>query len=172
MQRMPIPGTRSQRSGGVLLFRSGAEGDLEVLLVHPGGPFWAKKDDGVWSIPKGELDGDEDALAAARREFAEETGFTPDGQFIDLGAIKQPGGKVVCVWAVDSDFDPRALVSNSFEMEWPKNSGQMRSFPEVDRAAWLDIATARRKILKGQAGFIDRLINVLGARRSAQQMDD
>jgi predicted NUDIX family NTP pyrophosphohydrolase len=167
-----MTGTRSKRSGGLLLFRSGAGGALEVLLVHPGGPFWANKDDGAWSIPKGELDDDEDALAAARREFAEETGFTPEGQFIDLGAIKQPGGKVVCVWAVGSDFDPCTLVSNTFELEWPKNSGQMKSFPEVDRAAWFDIATARRKMLKGQIGFIDRLINVLGAQRLVQEVGD
>src|SRR5918996_885310 len=114
---------RSKRSGGLFLFRSAAAGELEVLLVHPGGPFWANKDDGAWSIPKGELHNDEDGLAGARREFAEETGFTPEGQFIDLGAIKQPGGKVVYVWAVNSNFDPQGLVSNTFELEWPKNSG-------------------------------------------------
>ena len=159
---------RSKRSGGLLLFRSAAAGELEVLLVHPGGPFWANKDDGAWSIPKGELHNDEDGLAGARREFAEETGFTPEGQFIDLGAIKQPGGKVVYVWAVNSNFDPQGLVSNTFELEWPKNSGRLQSFPEVDRAAWFDVATARCKILKGQIGFIDRLINVLGAQRSPQ----
>ena len=162
MQAKRVTTTRARTSAGLLLFRSGARGVLEVLLVHPGGPFWAKKDDGAWSIPKGELDGDEDAPSAARREFAEETGFKPEGRAIELGATKQPGGKVVHAWAVEGDFDPSALVCNTFEMEWPKNSGQVKSFPEVDRAAWFDIATARRKILKGQAPFLDRLMNALG----------
>jgi predicted NUDIX family NTP pyrophosphohydrolase len=162
MHAKRVTATRARTSAGLLLFRSGASGVLEVLLVHPGGPFWAKKDDGAWSIPKGELDGDKDALSAARREFAEETGFAPEGQFVELGAIKQPGGKVVHAWAVKGDFDPGALVCNTFEMEWPKNSGHLKSFPEVDRAAWFDIATAGRKILKGQAPFLDRLMNALG----------
>jgi predicted NUDIX family NTP pyrophosphohydrolase len=161
MQAKRMTAPRARASAGLLLFRWGAGSVLQVLLVHPGGPFWAKKDDGAWSIPKGELDDVEDALAAARREFAEETGFTPEGQFIELGAIKQPGGKVVHVWAVEGDFDPRALVCNTFEMEWPKNSGQIKSFPEVDHAAWFDLATAHRKILKGQAPFLDRLMNAL-----------
>jgi len=162
MPGKPMISQRIRKSAGLLLFRSGADGALEVLLGHPGGPFWANKDDGAWSIPKGEINPDEDPLTAAQREFAEETGFTPEGQFIDLGAIKQPGGKVVHVWAVASDFDPSMLVSNTFVLEWPKNSGQMRSFPEVDRAAWFDVPSARCKLLKGQVGFIDRLIKVLG----------
>ena len=159
MGRTPISKTRE--SAGLLLFRRARGGVWEVLLAHPGGPFWAKRDDGVWSIPKGLLDNDEDTLAAARREFAEETGFTPEGPFLDLGEIKQPGGKLVHVWAVESDFDPRRLISNTFEMEWPIKSGRTASFPEVDRASWFDIATARRKILRGQIGFIDRMIEVL-----------
>lgn len=162
MQRQKIAGTRNKKSAGLLLFRWGKGSVLEVLLVHPGGPFWSRKDDGAWSIPKGEFDSEEDALAAARREFAEETGFTPEGQFIALGAIKQPGGKVVHVWAVTGDCEPLDIVSNQFEMEWPKNSGQIKSFPEVDRASWFDIASARRKLLRGQVGFIERLMNVVG----------
>jgi predicted NUDIX family NTP pyrophosphohydrolase len=150
-----------RKSAGLLLFRRGKGGVWEVLLAHPGGPFWAKKDDGAWSIPKGEIDNEEDALAAARREFAEETGFTPHGPFLDLGELKQPGGKLVHVWAVESDFDHGQLVSNTFEIEWPIKSGRIASFPEVDRASWFDIATARRKILKGQLGFIDRMIDFL-----------
>jgi predicted NUDIX family NTP pyrophosphohydrolase len=129
--------------------------------VHPGGPFWAHKDEGAWSIPKGEFSDDEDALAAARREFAEETGCTPEACFLDLGVLKQPGGKVVHAWALDSDFDPSALIPATFEMDWPRKSGRMKSFPEVDRASWFDMLTARRKILRGQIGFLDQLTNVL-----------
>jgi predicted NUDIX family NTP pyrophosphohydrolase len=143
------------------LFRVGQGALLEVPLVHPGGPFWANKDDGAWSTPKGEFDGDEDRLTAARREFAEETGFSPQGQFLDLGAIRQRTGKTIQVWAVAGDWAADQLKSNTFEMEWPRNSGQVKSFPEVDRAAWFDTATARKKISKGQAGFIDRLMTVL-----------
>ena len=161
MQIKPVTGPRSKKSAGLLLFRRSESGILEVLLVHPGGPFWANRDDGAWSIPKGELDPDEDALNAARREFVEETGFSPEGQFIELGAIRQPGGKVVHAWAVNGDCEPKEIVSNRFEMEWPKNSGQIKSFPEVDRAAWFDIATARQKILSGQMGFLERLVDVL-----------
>jgi predicted NUDIX family NTP pyrophosphohydrolase len=158
------PTSRNRKSAGLLLFRRGKGGVWEVLLAHPGGPFWAKKDDGVWSIPKGEVDNEEDAFAAARREFAEETGFTPEGSFLDLGEIKQRGGKLVHVWAVESDFDPHQFISNTFEMEWPIKSGRIASFPEVDCASWFDIATARCKILKGQLGFIDRMIDVLKQR--------
>ena len=146
----------AKTSAGLLLFRE-TSGDLEVLLVHPGGPFWSRKDEGAWSIPKGEFEEGEDPLAAARREFAEETGASADGEAIPLGSLKQPGGKTVHAWAVRGDFDPDLLRSNTFLLEWPPKSGRMREFPEVDRAGWFPLETARRKILKGQAGFLDRL---------------
>jgi predicted NUDIX family NTP pyrophosphohydrolase len=145
-----------KKSAGLLLYRLGSEG-LEVLLVHPGGPFWAKKDDGAWSIPKGEFADGEDPLAAARREFEEETGARPSGEFIALSPIKQAGGKLVLAWAVPANFDPSTLRSNPFSMEWPPKSGKIRDFPEVDRAAWFPLEEARRKILKGQADFLDQL---------------
>jgi|SRR5271165_4274390 len=145
-----------KKSAGLLLFRQGAL--LEVLLVHPGGPFWAKKDDGAWSIPKGEFADDEDALAAATREFEEEVGARPEGTFMPLEPIKQPGGKTVFAWAVRSDFDPSSLKSNTFSMEWPPRSGRKREFPEVDRAAWFELESARRKILKGQEPLLDQLL--------------
>jgi predicted NUDIX family NTP pyrophosphohydrolase len=144
-------------SAGLLLFRDTA-GRLEVLLAHPGGPFWARKDDGAWMIPKGEFGTDEEPLAAAKREFQEEMGQPIDGDFIPLGELTQAGGKRVSVWAIGADFDPASLRSNRFSVEWPGKSGQYRSFPEVDRAAWFDIDTARRKILKSQAPFLDRLV--------------
>lgn len=146
----------SKKSAGLLLFRRTPAG-VEVLLVHPGGPFWAKKDDGAWSIPKGEF-ADEEPLAAARREFAEETGVQADGEFLPLEPLKQAGGKLVFAWALDSDFDPSQLKSNLFSVEWPPKSGRMREFPEVDRAAWFSIAEARVKILSGQAPFLDALV--------------
>ena len=130
---------------------------LEVLLVHPGGPLWARKDDGAWSIPKGEVEPDEDALAAARREVEEETGARPSGTFIALSPVRQTCGKIVHVWAIESDFDPASLKSNLFEMEWPPKSGNRRSFPEVDRAAWFDLETAGRKILPSQAVVLQHL---------------
>jgi predicted NUDIX family NTP pyrophosphohydrolase len=145
-----------KQSAGLLLFRRRA-GALEVLLVHPGGPFWARKDDGAWSIPKGEIDEHEDALAAARREVQEETGACPSGPFLSLPSIQQAGGKVVHVWAVESDFDTTSLTSNLFEMEWPPKSGTRRSFPEVDRADWFDLVTAARKILASQAAALQYL---------------
>lgn len=132
-------------------------GSLEVLLVHPGGPFWAKKDLGAWSIPKGEFEEDEDPLSAARREFKEEMGLTADGEVIPLEPLRQPGGKLVYAWAMKWDLDPSQVKSNTFSMEWPAKSGQQKEFPEVDRAAWFDIETARAKILKGQAPFLDQL---------------
>jgi len=137
-------------SAGLLLFRRSA-GALEVLLVHPGGPFWASKDDGAWSIPKGQIEDNEDPLAAARREVEEETGASPSGTFIALTPVRQTGGKVVHTWAIESDFDPSSLRSNLFEMEWPPKSGKRAMFPEVDRAEWFDLATAARKILESQA---------------------
>jgi predicted NUDIX family NTP pyrophosphohydrolase len=146
-----------KKSAGVLLYREVA-GQLEVLLVHPGGPFWAKKDDGAWSIPKGEFDDSEDPLAAARREFAEEIGVAvPDGALIPLGSQRQGSGKIVHAWALQGDFDPAQLRSNMFSMEWPPKSDQQQEFPEVDRAAWFPVAEAARKIVKGQAPFLDML---------------
>jgi predicted NUDIX family NTP pyrophosphohydrolase len=142
------------QSAGLLLFRR-AQGFVEVLLVHPGGPFWAKKDDQAWSIPKGEFQA-EDPLAAARREFEEETGFRPEGEPIPLGS-KKTGGKTIHVWAIEGDWDPSGLRSNSFSLEWPPKSGKRRDFPEVDRAAWFDLATARRKIHRNQLHFIETL---------------
>ena len=136
-------------SAGLLLYRHASDG-LEVFLVHPGGPFWAHKDDGVWSIPKGEFGPDEDPLAAAQREFTEETGFTASGDFVPLTPVKQPSGKVVHAWAVERDCDPALVRSNTFEFKG-------REYPEIDRAAWFGLAKARRKILRGQAGFLDEL---------------
>jgi predicted NUDIX family NTP pyrophosphohydrolase len=153
----------AKRSAGILLWRRRGDG-IELLLVHPGGPFWARKDRGAWSIPKGEFAPGEDALAAARREFMEETGVCPEGDFLPLGEIVQAGRKAVTAWAVQGDLDPAALRCNRFEMEWPPRSGRRQSFPEVDRAAWLSPAEARQKILPGQAEFITRLLELLGER--------
>jgi predicted NUDIX family NTP pyrophosphohydrolase len=147
-----------KRSAGILMYR-GAGARLELLLVHPGGPFWAKKDDGAWSIPKGEYEPDEDPLTCARREFAEELGSNPpDSDYRDLGAVTRPGQKTIFAFAVAGDFDPAQLTSNLFEVEWPRRSGRVRSFPEVDRAAWFSPEAARRKILARQVPFIDRLL--------------
>ena len=144
-------------SAGLLLYRL-VNDALEVLLVHPGGPFWAKKDLAAWSIPKGEFSPGEDPLAAAQREFQEETGFAVQGNFVALTPLQQPGGKIVRAWAVEGDCDPTQLRSNSFSLEWPPQSGRRRDFPEVDRAAWFPIGDARRKILPGQARFLDQLL--------------
>ncbi len=154
-----------KRSAGLLLFRR-VSGRLEVLLVHPGGPFWVKKDEGAWSIPKGEVDEDEDLLAAAKREFEEETGFTASGDALPLGALRQPSGKVILVWAVEGDLDPSGVRSNTFSVEWPPKSGLFREFPEIDRAAWLSMEAAQGKILKGQAPFLLRLVELLDERES------
>jgi predicted NUDIX family NTP pyrophosphohydrolase len=151
----------AQQSAGLLLFREGRQG-LEVLLVHPGGPFWAGKDDGAWSIPKGELNPGEEPLSAAIREFEEETGTRPKGEFLPLEPVRQPGGKTVVAWAVAADFDPATLKSNTFVMDWPPRSGRRQAFPEIDRAGWFDLGTARRKILKGQAPLLDQLVAMLG----------
>lgn len=150
----------AKKSAGLLMFRRRA-GQLEVLLVHPGGPFWVRKDAGAWSIPKGEIGEDEEPLEAARREVAEETGARPDGPFIALAPVRQAGGKIVQAWAIEADFDPSALHSNVFSMEWPPRSGRQQSFPEVDRAAWFTIAVARQKILRGQLPFLDEIARVL-----------
>ena len=152
-----------QRSAGLLLYRRTAA-DLNVLLVHPGGPFWAKKDDGAWSIPKGLADAGEDLLAAARREFFEETGHSPDGEFLALGEFRYSSGKIVSAWAVEGDFDVEKFRSCMFEMEWPPKSGRMQRFPEADRAAWFGLDEARRKILKGQTGMLDVLSDHLAER--------
>jgi predicted NUDIX family NTP pyrophosphohydrolase len=146
----------SRRSAGLLLFRR-ADGRFEVLLVHPGGPFWARKDEGAWSIPKGEIGESEDPLTAARREVHEETGADPAGEFLPLAPIRQAGGKVVHAWAVESDFDPARLRSNTFELEWPPRSGRRQTFPEVDRAAWFSLDIARRKMIVGQLPLLDEL---------------
>ncbi len=146
------------RSAGLLVFRRRA-GELEVLLAHPGGPYWARKDDGAWSVPKGELEEDEDPLMAAQREFAEELGRpAPDGEPISLGEVVQKNRKVVVAWAVEGDLDPDSVVSNMFEIEWPPRSGEVAAFPEIDRVAWFDPVTARQKLNPAQAAFIDRLV--------------
>ena len=158
----------ARRSAGLLLYRTRARG-LEVLIAHMGGPFWAAKDEGGWSIIKGEYDEHEDAYAAARREFAEETGSpAPPGEPLALGEVRQPSGKLISAWALASDFDPTHLRSNTFAMEWPRGSGRQQEFPEIDRAEWFDLATARRKLVKGQLSFIDRL---QGAVPSSAQME-
>jgi len=146
----------AKKSAGLLLFRE-TSGDLEVLLVHPGGPFWAKKDDGAWSIPKGEFEEGEDPLQAAMREFEEETGTAPAGEAIPLESLRRSGGKLVHAWAMRGEFDPATLKSNRFAMEWPPKSGRQQEFPEVDRAAWFCIEDARRKMLKGQIPLLRQL---------------
>ena len=146
-----------KRSAGILMYRRDG-GGLRLLLVHPGGPFWAKKDFGAWSIPKGEYVDGENPLAVAKREFAEELGRAPDGDFQELGELVQPSRKIVSAWAVEGDFDVGTLTSNTFELEWPPKSGRRQSFPEVDRAAWFTPEEARQRILRGQRDFIERLL--------------
>ncbi len=153
--------TAPRRSAGLLLYRWGRDGP-EVLLAHPGGPFWAKKDAGAWTIPKGELKPDEDALAAARREFEEETGIRASGPFLDLGEIRQKAGKVVQAWASGGDADPARIVSNTVRLEWPRGSGRWLEFPEIDRGAWFGMAEAKRRINPAQALFLDRLAERIG----------
>jgi predicted NUDIX family NTP pyrophosphohydrolase len=150
-----------KRSAGLLLYRRKAKG-FEVFLVHPGGPFWTKKDDGAWTIPKGLIEPGEDPLAAARREFNEETGFAPEGEFLELGVFKQPGGKHVLVWAVEGDCDPAKLTSNEFEMEWPPRSGKHARFPEVDLGGWFTVDEARPKMLIGQRPMLDAFLGHQG----------
>ncbi|MBI4002535.1 MAG: NUDIX domain-containing protein [Nitrospira defluvii] len=147
-------------SAGILLYRlRGAV--VEVFLVHPGGPFWAKKDEGAWSIPKGEYEAGADPLTTAKREFHEETGFEVEGAFHPLTALKQTSGKVISAWAVEGDVDAAAVRSNTFALEWPPKSGKTREFPEVDRGAWFDVPTARVKLQSGQRGFLDQLQQLL-----------
>jgi predicted NUDIX family NTP pyrophosphohydrolase len=145
-----------------LLYRLSAEGVVEVLLAHPGGPFWARKDAGAWSIPKGEYDPGEDALATARREFREEVGFDPPaGDPVSLGERRQPSGKRVSAWALRGDLDLSGATSNTFEIEWPRGSGTLREFPEVDRVEWMPAAVARTKLLKGQVPFLEALVEMV-----------
>lgn len=151
-----------KESAGLLMYRRRG-GAIEVLLVHPGGPFWARRDDGAWTIPKGEIDraGGEEPLATARREFGEETGLTPDGPFMALTPVRQKGGKVVHAWAFAGDCDPAALTSNTFTMEWPPRSGVFASFPEVDRAAFFGLAEAARKLNPAQVVWLEELMRAL-----------
>jgi predicted NUDIX family NTP pyrophosphohydrolase len=152
----------AKKSAGLLMYRR-PRGVLEVFLVHPGGPFWAKKDEGSWSIPKGEYETGEDPLEGAKRELQEETGCQATGQFIPLTPRKQPSGKVIAAWALEGDCDASAIKSNTFSMEWPPRSGRQQEFPEVDRAGWFTLAVGREKISKGQAGFLDELEQILPA---------
>ena len=151
-----------KKSAGILLYRFRNE-DLEVLLAHPGGPLWAKKDAGAWSIPKGEIEEGEDPLQAARREFEEETGLPVAGAFIELRPVKQPGGKTVMSWALQKDGDAAVMKSNTFTMEWPPKSGRRQEFPEIDRAGWFSLAEAKVKISKGQLPILEDLQSMLGA---------
>ena len=156
----------AKQSAGLLLYRRGGDG-IEVLLVHPGGPFWARKDDGAWSIPKGEVEPGESALDVALREFEEELGTSAPvvrDALVELGTIRQKSGKIVAAWCAEGYFDPSTITSNTFSIEWPPRSGQLKEFPEVDRAGWFSLAEARVKLLAAQAELIDRLEAVLEAR--------
>lgn len=150
----------SEHSAGILAYKY-VEKKLNVMLAHPGGPFWAKKDVASWSIPKGLLEKDEDAMSAARREFEEETGCKIEKELTELGTIKQPSKKQITIYAVEMDIDVEKVKSNFFEMEWPPKSGNMQSFPENDKAEWFSIELARKKIFKGQIGFLDKLVELL-----------
>jgi predicted NUDIX family NTP pyrophosphohydrolase len=155
----------AQRSAGILLFRRSAAGELEVLLVHPGGPFWARRDAGAWSIPKGEIDAGEAPWKCALRELEEETGARlerTEDELIPLGDVRQRSGKVVTAWALEGDLDADAISSVTFELEWPPRSGRMQAFPEVDRAAWLPLPAAHEKLLPAQTPFLDRLAAIVG----------
>ncbi|MGH7825587.1 MAG: NUDIX domain-containing protein [Candidatus Binatia bacterium] len=149
-----------KNSAGILIYRW-RNGNIEVFLVHPGGPFWAKKEAGAWSIPKGEFDKDEDPLEAAKREFQEETGFSVTGDFIALMPVKQAGGKIVYAWAVNSDCRAEAIKSSTFSMEWPPRSGNRKEFPEIDRAGWFSMELATEKILKSQSGLLEQLSEII-----------
>jgi predicted NUDIX family NTP pyrophosphohydrolase len=150
-------------SAGVLVFRR-TRGTLEFLLAHPGGPFWARKDDGAWTVPKGQGEPGEDPFATARREFEEETGLRPEGEFIELAPFRQSGGKSVALWAVECDLDIGDFRSNTFALEWPPRSGKFQETPEVDKVAWFEWRTARKKILRSQATALEQVIDRLGAR--------
>jgi predicted NUDIX family NTP pyrophosphohydrolase len=155
----------AKKTAGILLYRFRST-EPEVFLIHPGGPFWAKKDNGAWSIPKGELEEQEDALNAAKREFQEETGFAPEGNFIPLRPLKQRSGKLVYAWAVNGDCDAESIKSNTFSMEWPPRSGKQQAFPEADRAAWFSLDVAREKILPAQIAFIEELERILESEKT------
>jgi predicted NUDIX family NTP pyrophosphohydrolase len=156
------------RSAGLLMFRRGA-GTPEVLLAHPGGPFWARRDAASWTLPKGEIGPGEDPLDAARREFLEETGFASTPPFLPLGELRQKSSKRISAWAFEGDADPAVLVSNRFELEWPPRSGRLQSFPEVDRVHWFGLDEARRKLIAGQAPFIDSLLQYLDGAAGSEQ---
>jgi predicted NUDIX family NTP pyrophosphohydrolase len=153
---------RPNKSAGLLMYRI-RDGSLEVLLVHPGGPYWKNKDEGAWSIPKGEPAPDEDLFVVAQREFEEELGFKATGDFVQLSPVKQKAGKVVHAWAFEGDCDPSAIESNSFTMEWPPKSGKQMEFPEVDRAGFFDVETAKTKINVAQVGLLDELVQRLSS---------
>ena len=153
-----------KRSAGLLMYRK-RKGKLEVFLVHPGGPIWARKNEGAWTLPKGEYEADEDPLLAARREFHEETGFRADGPFMELGSVRQKSGKVVTAWAFEGDCDPARLVSNTCEIEWPPRSGKCLEIPEVDRGQWYELDEAHRYIREEQRRLLDTLAELLSARR-------
>lgn len=157
----------SRVSAGLLMYRQ-HEGQWQVLLAHPGGPFFRTKDDGAWTIPKGEIASDEELLAAAQREFAEETGITPTGPFLALTPVKQKGGKTIHAWAFAGDCDADAIVSNTFTIDWPPHSGRQREFPEIDRAEFFDMDTAKQKINAGQIPLIDELAEIV-SRASGKQ---
>ena len=152
-----------RHSAGLLMYRRIAGGAIEVLLAHPGGPYWRNKDDGAWTIPKGEFEAPEEAMVAARREFLEETGFAPRAPFIPIGEIRQKGGKRIQAWAFEGDADPAGLRSNEFEIEWPPRSGKRQSFPEVDAIAWFSPDQARVKMNPAQAEWLDRLADALNS---------
>lgn len=152
-----------RRSAGILLWRRGDDG-VEVLLGHMGGPFWARKDDGAWSFPKGEHGPDEEPVDVARREFEEETGSPPPPELVPLGELRVTSGKVLALWAAEGDLDAGACVSNTFELEWPPRSGRFQEFPEVDRSAWFGVDEARAKLVTGQVPFLDRLLEQVAAR--------
>ena len=159
-----------KNSAGLLLYRRRAE--LEVFLVHPGGPFWAKKDAGAWSLPKGEFFQEEDPLQAAKREFTEETGFQIDGEFRPLDPVRQSASKMVYAWAIEADCDPAQIRSNSFSMEWPPKSGRTREFLEVDRAGWFIIPEARKRILASQIEFLDQLMSPLSVAKEPEPLSN
>jgi predicted NUDIX family NTP pyrophosphohydrolase len=157
-----IPTLTQLLSAGILLHRITERGAVQVLLAHMGGPLWQRRDAGAWSIPKGEHDPDDDPLEAARREFEEELGApVPATEFLPLGSVTQSNGKIVSVWAARGSFDPATAVSNTFGMEWPRGSGTMRAFPEVDRVAWFDLAEARPRLVRAQVAFLDRLLDLV-----------
>jgi predicted NUDIX family NTP pyrophosphohydrolase len=154
--------TAVRRSAGILVYRR-PPGGLEVLIGHMGGPFWEARDSAAWSVPKGEYEADEEPLAAARREFLEELGLpAPDGELLDLGAARQPSGKIVTIWAVRGDLDPDLIAPGTFDMEWPRGSGRVQSFPEIDKVAWFSLAEARDRLVAGQRVFLDRLARRVG----------